>query len=162
MYDSMVSARNRKVTAAAQQSIAVVASLFPKNVRDRIMEKNAAPATKSRKPCKELKFGESNDDSMDISDDAIKTSKIAELFPETTIMFADIAGARILETLLLHLKTIDLFTYACLFPSFCLLLAGFTAWSSAREPAQVFTLLETLFGAFDTFGTSGIKRITTV
>ena len=28
-------------------------------------------------------------------------------------------------------------------------LVGFTSWSSSREPAQVFTLLETLFHAFD-------------
>ena len=41
---------------------------------------------------------------------------IADLFPETTICFMD--------------------------------LAGFTRWSSAREPSQVFVLLETLFAAF--------------
>jgi class 3 adenylate cyclase len=46
-----------------------------------------------------------------------KTKPIADLFPETTIMFAD--------------------------------LVGFTAWSSVREPAQVFTLLETVYHAFD-------------
>lgn len=28
-------------------------------------------------------------------------------------------------------------------------IAGFTAWSSTREPAQVFTLLETFYKAFD-------------
>lgn len=28
-------------------------------------------------------------------------------------------------------------------------IAGFTAWSSSREPGQVFTLLEALYGAFD-------------
>jgi len=28
-------------------------------------------------------------------------------------------------------------------------LSGFTAWSSAREPSQVFTLLETIYSAFD-------------
>jgi class 3 adenylate cyclase len=28
-------------------------------------------------------------------------------------------------------------------------LAGFTEWSSTREPEDVFTLLETLYGAFD-------------
>ena len=28
-------------------------------------------------------------------------------------------------------------------------IAGFTAWSSVREPYQVFTLLETLYAAFD-------------
>lgn len=28
-------------------------------------------------------------------------------------------------------------------------IAGFTAWSSVREPSQVFTLLETVYHAFD-------------
>ena len=28
-------------------------------------------------------------------------------------------------------------------------IVGFTAWSSAREPSQVFTLLETVYHAFD-------------
>ena len=28
-------------------------------------------------------------------------------------------------------------------------IAGFTAWSSTREPSQVFTLLEAVYGAFD-------------
>jgi len=28
-------------------------------------------------------------------------------------------------------------------------IVGFTAWSSMREPSQVFTLLETIYGAFD-------------
>ena len=28
-------------------------------------------------------------------------------------------------------------------------IVGFTAWSSVREPAQVFTLLENLYSAFD-------------
>jgi hypothetical protein len=42
---------------------------------------------------------------------------IADLFPETTVMFADIAG--------------------------------FTAWSSTREPSQVFTLLESVYAEFD-------------
>lgn len=29
-------------------------------------------------------------------------------------------------------------------------IAGFTGWSSGREPSQVFLLLETLYGSFDT------------
>ena len=28
-------------------------------------------------------------------------------------------------------------------------IVGFTSWSSAREPSQVFTLLESLYGAYD-------------
>eukprot|EP00980_Cylindrotheca_fusiformis_P025951 scaffold14981_cov90-Cylindrotheca_fusiformis.AAC.1 len=41
---------------------------------------------------------------------------------------------------------------ADLFPSVTLIFAdivGFTAWASAREPHQVFVLLETIYGAFD-------------
>jgi hypothetical protein len=49
--------------------------------------------------------------------DMYDTKPIADLFPSTTVMFADIAG--------------------------------FTAWSSVREPSQVFTLLETVYRAFD-------------
>ena len=42
---------------------------------------------------------------------------IADLFPDTTVMFADIVG--------------------------------FTAWSSMREPSQVFQLLESVYFEFD-------------
>eukprot|EP00538_Stauroneis_constricta_P012395 CAMPEP_0119571056 /NCGR_PEP_ID=MMETSP1352-20130426/43927_1 /TAXON_ID=265584 /ORGANISM="Stauroneis constricta, Strain CCMP1120" /LENGTH=1560 /DNA_ID=CAMNT_0007620735 /DNA_START=72 /DNA_END=4756 /DNA_ORIENTATION=- len=49
--------------------------------------------------------------------DLFETKPIADLFPNTTVLFADIAG--------------------------------FTAWSSVREPSQVFTLLETTYSAFD-------------
>jgi len=45
------------------------------------------------------------------------TTPMADLFPNTTVVFADIVG--------------------------------FDAWSSAREPAQVFVLLETIHSEFD-------------
>jgi hypothetical protein len=58
------------------------------------------------------------EDAADDDDDFMYKSKpIADLFPETTILFADISG--------------------------------FTAWSSTREPCQVFVLLETIYKAFD-------------
>ncbi|CAB9519313.1 Receptor-type guanylate cyclase gcy [Seminavis robusta] len=50
-------------------------------------------------------------------DEAQYSAPIADLFPNCTVLFADIAG--------------------------------FTAWSSVREPSQVFTLLETLYQSFD-------------
>jgi class 3 adenylate cyclase len=37
-----------------------------------------------------------------------------------------------------------------------LILRGFTSWSSVREPTQVFTLLETLYGAFDAIAKSEV------
>jgi class 3 adenylate cyclase len=72
------------------------------------LNNNALENKKSRS------MGSENGHDMDYS-----TSKpIADLFPETTIMFADIAG--------------------------------FTAWSSTREPSHVFTLLECVYAEFDT------------
>ena len=59
-------------------------------------------------------------DYLDEADEGAKTYEskpIADLFPHTTIMFADIVG--------------------------------FTAWSSSKEPSHVFTLLETIYHAFD-------------
>lgn len=37
--------------------------------------------------------------------------------------------------------------------------AGFTAWSSAREPSQVFILLETVYRAFDMYVFLKIRRL---
>jgi class 3 adenylate cyclase len=71
-----------------------------------------------------------------LNEDASQTNAddsrpIADLFPETTVMFADISG--------------------------------FTAWSSVREPAQVFTLLETLYGAFDAIAVRrGVFKVETI
>ena len=40
---------------------------------------------------------------------------------------------------------------------------GFTAWSSTREPFQVFTLLETLYGAFDAIANRrGVFKVETI
>jgi len=42
-------------------------------------------------------------------------------------------------------------------------LVGFTAWSSKREPTQVFELLEALYGAFDEVAKRrGVFKIETV
>jgi class 3 adenylate cyclase len=49
-------------------------------------------------------------------------------------------------------ETTGLAAMATLYPEtsvFFADLSGFTAWSSTRSPCQVFTLLETLYGAFD-------------
>jgi class 3 adenylate cyclase len=41
-------------------------------------------------------------------------------------------------------------------------IAGFTLWSSARESTQVFTLLETLYGAFDAIAKSEVFSVETI
>jgi class 3 adenylate cyclase len=125
-YDYLVQRRQKVVMATAKRTDAIVSSLFPKSVRDRIIEDAQAQAIKNTTanqlskfvalPKKQLKsfLDEENDQVSQL----FSTKPIAELFAETTIMFADIVG--------------------------------FTAWSSSREPSQVFTLLEIVYHSFDT------------
>jgi len=97
-YDLFVQQRNQKLIHNAACSNAIVTSLFPKNVRDRIVaqEENEGGIGKNKKH---------------------KGTPVANLYLTSTILFADVVG--------------------------------FTAWSLVREPSQVFSLLEAVYGAFD-------------
>jgi hypothetical protein len=137
VYDWMVYRRQKKLLSTAERTSAIVSSLFPKDVHDRIMadadekvrqEQQAAAAQSSkgfRGPSSaknRLKgfLDGANHEEEDVETDGIsifKTKPIADLFPEVTVMFTD--------------------------------LVGFTAWSSMREPVHVFTLLETIYHEFD-------------
>lgn len=111
-YDKYVHKRNVKVVDRAARSNAIVTSLFPAAVASKLLAAENGATTRSGIPRSQLEsFLDGDDDGQD------KDEAIAELFPETTILFAD--------------------------------LAGFTAWSSTREPTQVFLLLETLYQALD-------------
>ena len=133
LYDYLVQRRQEKVHDAAVKSNAIVSSLFPAEIRDRLFQHNETPEQKSGKKKTagkgsgtdtaakfRLKSYLDNGQAETLSESATvdyDSKPIADLFPNTTVMFADIAG--------------------------------FTAWSSVREPSQVFTLLETLYRAFD-------------
>jgi class 3 adenylate cyclase len=120
MYDRFVRHRNTKIVYVAARSNAIISSMFPTEVRDRLFferdEKNAGRNNNGQKASIQSKLASeqhSNEESHTKNDG----KPIADLFLETTILFADIVG--------------------------------FTAWSSVREPSQVFILLETIFQAFD-------------
>ncbi|GKY99148.1 hypothetical protein MPSEU_000870300 [Mayamaea pseudoterrestris] len=123
LYDAYTTRRNQAVLATATRSQAILANLFPSNVRERLFaEKETEQPRKqrARQPQNLKALMNSGLSSMEGELDAdmgYKGKPIADLFTESTVLFADIAG--------------------------------FTAWSSQREPAQVFTLLETLYRAFD-------------
>lgn len=123
---------------SAKRSNAIVSSLFPAAVQSRLFKKQLddRKTQKSRNVFSALTDGPKlriktflNDEEAatrrngniysDKSEmpDADAEAPIADLFPHTTVMFADIAG--------------------------------FTAWSSVREPTQVFVLLETVYKNFD-------------
>jgi class 3 adenylate cyclase len=109
-----------------------VGTLFPANIRDRVMDDafddaGGAPFLKGAVDTEEI-GGEDNEET---GFGAYQTRPIADYFPHTTVMFADISG--------------------------------FTAWSSTREPFQVFQLLETLYGAFDDIAERrGVFKVETV
>ena len=104
----------------AVQSSAIVSSLFPANVRDRLFQTEGPTLDKPFEPTKLRLKTFLNEGKSEFTTSSTKREKdkpIADLFPETTVMFGDIAG--------------------------------FTAWASIREPSQVFHLLETIYSAFD-------------
>lgn len=120
MYDRFIQKRNEKVINAAARSNAIVSTLFPSNVRDRLFaeaKEQEAQGNRWLAPKSGLKNFLTEGEAKTDDDMMFKSKPIADLFPETSIMFAD--------------------------------LVGFTAWSSVREPSQVFTLLETVYHAFD-------------
>jgi Adenylate and Guanylate cyclase catalytic domain len=115
LYDRLVERRQNLVLNQAVQSSAIVSSLFPQNVADRLMQQSSKFASNNHMSNnKRLKsfLSDSHDGSDDLCD-----QPIADLFPHTTVLFADIAG--------------------------------FTAWSSTREPSQVFIMLQSVYQAFD-------------
>lgn len=96
LYDYLVTVRQKKVALMAKKSNAVVKSLFPKNVRDRIMQDVEDQIAAGGKPGKKsLMFGAVAkhelkhflDDDQNASGVAVfDTKPIADLFPSTTIM----------------------------------------------------------------------------
>ena len=138
-YDSFQRRRNTKVILNAANSNALVMSLFPSNIRDRLLTPVDAKGKKStglstyRNDKNNLKsFLDADQDAAEALETEGGTRRsIADFFLETTIMFADITN--------------------------------FTAWSSVREPADVFTLLETVFSALDRIAKRrGVYKVETV
>ncbi|KAL7576124.1 hypothetical protein ACA910_004788 [Epithemia clementina (nom. ined.)] len=110
IYDMFVQRRNRKLVSNAARSNAIVSSLFPGHIRDKFIGTQAPDQEKNFKNTLSRK-------NSDAFLNQPGSAPIADLFLETTVLFADIVG--------------------------------FTAWSSVREPTQVFTLLESVYAAFD-------------
>mmetsp|Transcript_15175 Transcript_15175/g.37214 ORF Transcript_15175/g.37214 Transcript_15175/m.37214 type:complete len:815 (-) Transcript_15175:1061-3505(-) len=105
LYDYCVGQRQRKVMKRIQAQELIVSNVFPSAIRDRLYDQERQTKNK--------------DNPLAFDDEAGNGGAVplADLFPSTTIIFADIVG--------------------------------FTAWASAREPDQVFILLESLFSQFD-------------
>jgi hypothetical protein len=95
-YDKLVADRQQKVVQTAQQSNAIISSLFPSNIRDRLFVDGAngmVGPTKAR--LKHFLHDEdepSNSRVGDMRSNLTTDKPIADLFTDCTVMFADIAG----------------------------------------------------------------------
>lgn len=77
LYDCIVEKRQKIVLSTAIKTTAVVESLFPKTIRDRLMEEAGM---------------KDDPENADNTNHGPADKPIADFFPETTIMFADLVG----------------------------------------------------------------------
>eukprot|EP00526_Cylindrotheca_closterium_P003678 CAMPEP_0113651902 /NCGR_PEP_ID=MMETSP0017_2-20120614/27686_1 /TAXON_ID=2856 /ORGANISM="Cylindrotheca closterium" /LENGTH=1286 /DNA_ID=CAMNT_0000564645 /DNA_START=247 /DNA_END=4110 /DNA_ORIENTATION=- /assembly_acc=CAM_ASM_000147 len=122
MYDCIVQRRQKKLLVTAQRTNAVVSSLFPEDVQRRIMQEAEANEKKEQRMTVTNKMKEFLQDTNETQP---KSNKATELRGKPIADFFPEATVMFAD------------------------LVGFTAWSSMREPTQVFTLLETVYNAFD-------------
>jgi hypothetical protein len=138
IYDFMVERRLKAILRSAERSHKIVDNLFPAVVRDRLFQSNdenektgdsmnhsyndgnlvgrRGSTGKMSSVGKMIRRASKQTSHCTLVSTTV-SPPIADLFTDTTVLFADIAG--------------------------------FTAWSSEREPTQVFQLLEALFQEFD-------------
>eukprot|EP00980_Cylindrotheca_fusiformis_P016278 scaffold4838_cov110-Cylindrotheca_fusiformis.AAC.2 len=112
LYDFVVARLQTKVMDRINKQDMIVANVFPSAIRDRLYKAQGNALQQSQPADKTMNGRGFKNKSSDM-----ESAPLADLFPNTSIIFADIAG--------------------------------FTAWSSAREPQQVFILLENIYDALD-------------
>jgi class 3 adenylate cyclase len=125
LYDFYVQRRQDKVLMTAQKTSAIVSSLFPKNVQKRMMADAAA----------------------EIDNQGKNTGTSFSGKAQLKNYLGDDDGGKPEENSIFNTKPI-----ADFFPETTIMfgdIVGFTAWSSTREPSQVFTLLESIYHDFD-------------
>jgi hypothetical protein len=84
LYDRLVERRQRLVVQTAKQSSDIVSSLFPENVRVRLLENGYGTLAPNQRLKSYLVDGDTR---------TVDSAKpIADLFAATTLMFADISG----------------------------------------------------------------------
>ena len=98
VYDWLVQRRNRNLVLNAAQSNAIVTSMFPGSLREKVVAQNRNDQNRNEKATRGnvvskmkslLADGESSEDIGFLGFDS---SPLAELYLETSIMFADVVG----------------------------------------------------------------------
>jgi hypothetical protein len=128
VYDIMVNRRERKTIKAAARTQAIVTSLFPKEIAKKLVQEAVEASADSKENAWKKKHHDG------------KTG-LQSMLTENR----DLANGN--RSMLGSSKPL-----ADLFPEATIMfgdIVGFTAWSSMRDPSQVFMLLEGLYSTFD-------------
>lgn len=134
LYDAAVHMRQKRILNVAAQSEKMLSVLYPKSIRDRLFGIE-------EKQEEDLK-GVPNKKRKQMKEDLLKATRyqlkhFMKSSPSGQVDSLEAFGSKPIADLFLNATV--------LFAD----ISGFTAWSSVREPAQVFTLLETVYRAFD-------------
>ena len=151
-YDFLVERRQKVVMDQAMQSTAIVSSLFPEAVRDRLFNDGGAEGegehtngNRASIPGTNHFMNGDSEDNYDIDPYGVPSQSFepaAKTRLKSFLTDAEALGGGTPG----HKPIADLFPHCTvLFAD----IAGFTAWSSLREPTQVFTLLENIYHSFD-------------
>ncbi|CAJ1964614.1 unnamed protein product [Cylindrotheca closterium] len=132
LYDAAVNARQKRILKVASKSEKLLSVLYPKTIRDRLFHVN---------------YNSDDDSTAGEGGKQSDLLKKATKYQLKTFMATALPTGKANSLEFFDSKPIaDLFLHATvLFAD----ISGFTAWSSVREPSQVFTLLETVYRAFD-------------
>ena len=147
IYDKTVERRQTEVLQDAIKADRIVSSLFPQQIKEKLYQQtlnengngNRKSVMEEIVPDEVLQAAaggtpnQLKEDEENDDDDKIVTQ---------TDFLAD------------HFEDCTLFFFK---------IVGFTAWSSQREPAEIFTLLQTIFGCFDALANKlGVYQVETV
>ena len=156
IYDFLVERRQKVVMDQAMQSTAIVSSLFPEAVRDRLFNDGGGEGESENNQVRTSIPGTgvmngNTRNNYDVDHYGIKApSVVIEPASKSIKSFLTDADTSVGGTPGLNKPIADLFPHCTvLFAD----IAGFTAWSSLREPTQVFTLLENIYHSFDQYVT---------
>lgn len=134
LYDFYVQRRNNKVIETAFRTNAIVAKLFPTQIHDRLfgMHEDKSPPLKGGGMMGRSSITQSSKFKLN---SFLSSTAMNPTNPTDSTSFTQERGS-----------------LADFFPAATVMFGdvkGFSAWASVRSPTDVFTLLETIYGAFD-------------
>lgn len=139
LYDSAVHMRQKRILTLASQSEKILSVLYPKSIRDRLFGLEEVEDTKVAKTPSGIRGRLNHDLRKTAAKYQLKQFMTTTRPDESMGMDPTLNpyGSKPIADLFLHATV--------LFAD----ISGFTAWSSVREPSQVFTLLEAVYNGFD-------------